>query len=300
MDKIKLAVPASTSNLGAGFDTLGMALKWPLLLTAEPADQILLEETTPLAGTLAQRSRQALEEVVRAFEEKTGKTACPLKFCFKGDVPPARGMGSSACCRLAALWALNLLNNDPLSENEVLELVCRLEGHTDNAVASQLGGLTVSGWDRGQIRWIRYTVSDTFRFVALVPDTMLETGRARSVLPGHVPLRQAVENMQRVLWLVHALSNDRPDQLAGTFHDNLHQPYRKSLLPFLEPVIKAAEEAGAYGAFLSGSGSAVLAITDQAGGQGVAEAMLERLNKEGQPGYVKVLEPDNQGIRIIE
>ncbi|MFO8057227.1 MAG: homoserine kinase [bacterium] len=300
MKKIKLAVPASTSNLGPGFDTLGMALKWPLLLTAEPADRILLEETTTLAGPLAQGSRQALEEVVRAFEKRTGKTACPLKFSFEGDVPPARGLGSSACCRLAALSALNLSNNEPLSENELLEVACELEGHTDNAAASQLGGLTVSGWDRGRIRWIRYPVPETWRFAALIPDAMLETGRARSVLPTYVPLRQAVENMQRMAWLVYALANDRPDLIAGTFHDNLHQPYRKTLLPFLEPVIEAAEEAGAYGAFLSGSGSAVLAVTDLESGQKVADAMVERLRKAGEPGYAKLLEPDNRGTRMIE
>ncbi len=297
---VNLIVPASTSNLGPGFDTLGMALQWPLQLTATPGGSEILVEEEIGAENLAEDARNAVMEAVRAWEEKAGTTAGPARLSFTSDIPLARGLGSSACCRLATLTALNILNHEPLSSDQLLEIACRLEGHTDNAVASQVGGLTVSGWHRERIRWIRYPMPDSYRLVVLVPDRRLSTAKARSVLPPNVPLQDAVRNMQQAVLLVHALANNLPELLEGAFQDYIHQPFRKELLPFLEPVITAAEKAGAYGAFLSGSGSAVLAVTDTRQSEKVARLMLKKLRTEGNEGYVKVLQPDNRGLRRID
>ncbi len=301
MKTIKLSVPASTSNLGPGFDTLGMALQWPLELTAsqEGDNKIQIEEDLGAESQVPDNYREVVLEAIGAWEQKAGKTALPVKLSFASDIPLARGLGSSACCRLATITAVNILEGGPLDPNELLELTCILEGHTDNAVASQLGGLTISGWDRGRVRMVRYSMPESIRLVALVPDNMLSTEEARRVLPPEVPLQHAVENMQRVLWLVHALTKNLPGLLNRTFQDNIHQPYRKKLLPFLGPVIEAAEKAGAYGAFLSGSGSAVLAISQVSASEDTAGAMIEKLRSETGSGYVKILKPDNRGCTSL-
>ena len=300
MKTFKLSVPASTSNLGPGFDTLGMAVQWPLELTAsQEGEEIRIEENIGAQSQLPDDYREVVLEAIRTWEQKAGKTARAVKLSFTSDIPLARGLGSSACCRLAAITAVNLLEGSPLDSNELLELTCILEGHTDNAVASQLGGLTISGWDKDSVRWVRYPMPGSIRLVALVPDNMLSTEEARRVLPAGIPLQHAVENMQRVLWLVHALTHDLPELLNRTFLDNIHQPYRKKLLPFLEPVIEAAEKAGAYGAFLSGSGSAILAISGSSASEETAGAMLEKLRSEAGSGYVKILKPDNRGITTL-
>jgi len=297
MNQARLTAPVSTSNLGPGFDTLGLALGLRLEAVARIEGEGLSIEVEhhgpdkwgPLLGGL-------VEAAAHGWEEASGRVLPGVSHTISGKVPLARGLGSSATYRLLGVAAANALADGPLSDEELLELVCRLEKHTDNAVPAMVGGLTASGWDGDKVRYFRSPVPRSLRFVALVPDRELATSEAREVLPETVAREDAVFNIQRAIWLVRAMAEGRVEDLGGTFADRLHQPYRVKLLPFLPAAIEAAEEAGAYGAFLSGAGSTVLAITDRERAETVARKMLSALNSKNEKGETMILEADNQGL----
>lgn len=296
METTRITVPSSTSNLGPGFDTLGLALDWPLRASVRPAgklsviiDDLNPEWAEPMTGLVA--------KAVREFERAAGRKA-PMELRLSGALPLARGLGSSAVYRTAAVAAANRAAGAPLAREDLLALVSRLERHTDNASPCLLGGLTASGWDGDRVRVLRAPVPPVFRFVALIPEKSLPTSEARKVLPARVKREDAVHNMQRALWLFHALAAGDGDALAGVFDDRLHQPFRVPLVPFLPAVISAAREAGAFGGFLSGAGSTVIAVSDEARAAAVASAMSGALAAAGAKGEVRVLLPDNRGTRI--
>jgi homoserine kinase len=300
MDEVRIEVPASTSNLGPGLDTLGLALDWRLAASAKKGGVALeIEVSYPGPPEWEGPLKEVAREAVRSWEEKSGKNAGGLLIRMEGDIPLARGLGSSAAYRLAAVSAVNVLAGAPLGEPAVLDLVCGMEGHTDNATPSLVGGLTVSGWVEDRVHFVRYPAPDRYRFVALIPELQLSTAEARKLLPDQVQRRDAVFNMQRALWLVNAIANERPEELRRAFHDRLHQTRRQKLVPFLPSVINAAEQAGAFGAFLSGAGSAVVAVTDERSAPVVADAMVNTLEAGYGKGVSVTLKPDNQGLRIL-
>ena len=301
MDKVHLRVPSSTSNLGPGFDTLGLALPWYLDVFAQIKGEgvnIFLDFDGPDSweGPL----KNMIKEALSAWENKSGKKLDNMSLSLSGDLALARGFGSSAVYRVAAIASANMLMGGPLEKDEVLALVCGLENHSDNAVPCMYGGLTISGWDGEKVRYFKRAVPKRFRFAAIVPEMELATKKARGVLSETVKREDAVFNMQRALFLVEAITQDRPELLESAFQDRLHQPYREKLLPFLKDVIEAAEEKGAYGAFLSGAGSSIIAVTDEKNAPLVAEEMKKVLLLHGKQGKCKIMEADNEGTVIIK
>jgi len=297
-DAVSLSAPASTSNLGPGFDTLGLALSWHLSGFARRGGRGL-ELGVEYSGAREWEGplKDLIRAAVRAWEARSGERA-EVVLEVKGGVPLARGLGSSAAYRLLAAAAVNALAKRPLAPSAVLEVVCRLEGHTDNAAPCLFGGLTASGWEGERVRCARWRVSERLRFVALVPEQELETATARGLLPELVPRADAVFNLARSLWLVSALGSDRPEDLRGCFQDRLHQQERQKLVPYLPAVIAAAEAAGALGAFLSGSGSTILALAEPESADPTARAMERALSAHGGKGSTRVLSADNDGLRI--
>lgn len=299
MEGVRLEVPCSTSNLGPGFDTLGLALDWRLSAEAVRAGRGLEVE---ISGYGPEKWHDPLVELVKdavaAWEKTSGTQAGGVRLALSGDLPLARGLGSSAAYRLASAAAVNALAGGPLDRDRLLDVVCALETHTDNTVPCMVGGLTVSGWDNERVRYLRFPVPEKYRFVALVPDAELTTAKARAVLPPTVPREDAVFNMQRALWLVDALANDRTEKLRGVFVDRLHQPFRQAVVPFLERAINAAIDAGAYGGFLSGAGSSVIAVTSAAVAEKVGKAMSAVLQDRGEKGTTRVLSADNRGLAV--
>jgi len=299
MGIIKIKVPVSTSNLGPGFDSLGLALDWSITAEAEKSEQGLridleYDGKPEWQGPMKDMVKEAMEAVA----ERAGKPLPDMKLSIKGDVPLARGLGSSASYRMAAAAAANEVMGGGLERTDIMSIVCRLEDHTDNAVPCALGGLNVSGWDGDRVRYLRRPVAERFRFVAVCPDLELATSEARKILPATVPRADAVFNMQRALWLMFALVHDSPEELKGAFEDRLHQPYRQKLLPFLSDVIGAAETAGAYGGFLSGAGSSIISVSDEASSATVMDAMLEAVRSHGTGAKGRVLRPDNEGLVV--
>jgi homoserine kinase len=259
MQQVTVRVPASTSNLGPGFDCLGVALR--IYNTVKVTRCRLPEQSHPkIASQAAAR-----------FFKRARCRAFPFCFSIIEGIPRSRGLGSSATIRLGILNGLNRLSGDPLDRLAMFQLCADLEGHPDNASPATFGGFTVVGTPRCGFRSAqradlaiqRFDVSARLYFVLLVPDFEINTSAARKILPSKISRLAAVENCANACAIAAAFAAKDYEKLRGAFADHLHQPFRAKLIPFLSPVTVAAEKAGALGAFLSGSGSTICAITLQ-------------------------------------
>ena len=216
-------------------------------------------------------------------------------FCcsVRENVPRARGLGSSATVRVGLLTGLNRLAGDPLDRSQLFELAVRLEGHPDNVAPASFGGFTVARGNAVQ----RFAVLPRLKFVLLIPDYEVKTSQARKILPKQIARLNAVESCGNACGITAAFVSRNYELLRGSFGDGLHQPFRARLVPYLAKVIAAAERAGAVGAFLSGSGSTIAAVTlDRP--EHVARVMRRALGSAA--ARTAVVSADNHGARITQ
>ena len=199
------------------------------------------------------------DEAGERFFAKSGLAPFPFLWSAQGDVPRSRGMGSSVTVRLGLLAGLNALGGGPLDRDVLFQICAELEGHPDNAAPAAFGGFTVAGGPR----IARFEVSDRLFFVLLIPDFEVSTPEARRVLPVELERLSAVSSCANACRITAAFASGEYELLRGAFVDGLHQPFRKSLIPFLDAVLAAGEGAGALGGFLSGSGSTICCVTLQ-------------------------------------
>jgi homoserine kinase len=288
-------VPATTSNLGPGIDTLGVALKLHNHISIRESDGLNVERVDDQKGSPS--ANAISREAVDAFFRRSKVKPHGLQIEVKGDVPAIGGLGSSVTVRLGIAYALNELNGRPLSDTALLEVVTELEHHPDNAAPALFGGFVVSGVIDGTIRYRRFNVPPSLKFVVCVPDFPVSTEKARPLLPKQVSLGDAVENMKRVALITSVFATGDYSLLRGLFDDKLHQPYRKKLIPMLDDVIAAGAEAGALGGWLSGSGPGIVCITEQKE-KAVAEAMVNVFVRQQIHCQPHILVADNDGTRV--
>jgi homoserine kinase len=294
---VHVRVPASSANLGAGFDALGLALSLYNEVVAREADGVDVTVEGEGAGRLPTGDRNVVALGVSAAYQAAGRRfrGCSLRCVNR--IPLARGLGSSAAAWVAGLVAGNLLMGGPLDRAALLGLAARAEGHPDNVAAALYGGLTVSAGGVDGATAVSLPVPADLRWVALVPDTPSSTAEARAVLPATVPRQDAVFNVQRVALLLAALQARRLDVLPTALADRLHEPYRQRLFPWMPEVAEAARKAGALGCVLSGAGPSLLAVVAGASGEAeaVGRAMQAALTAAGLSGQARVLAPDLEG-----
>jgi homoserine kinase len=279
MQQATVRVPASTSNLGPGFDCLGVALR-------------LYNSTTVVRGG-KNPSSPLVDEAARLFFKQSGARPFPFSCTTLGDVPRSRGLGGSATIRLGVFHALNRLAGNPLDRLSIFRLCAQLEGHPDNAAPASLGGFTVARGENVQ----RFEVSPALYFVLLIPDFEVKTSAARKILPSRIGRAAAAESCANACAITAAFASRNYSGLRNAFADQLHQPFRKKLIPFLQRVIAGAEKAGALGAFLSGSGSTIAAVTLRSP-EKIAAAMLRAARSTGARTLITTA--DNKGARLFQ
>lgn len=247
MDHVTFRIPATTANLGPGYDALGCALRIYNRVTVARAGSTEEAQVDPMPAAAA-----------AAFFSQADRPAFPFHWKIAGDVPRSRGMGSSVTVRLGLLHGLNSLAGEPLSPQAIFEICAGLEGHPDNAAPAAFGGFTVAGGKD----IARFSVAPELHFVLLIPDFEIATPDARRALPAQIDRLGAARSCANACRIVAAFAKQDYALLRGAFEDFLHQPYREAaLLPCLTPVIRAGESAGALGGFLSGSGSTICCVT---------------------------------------
>jgi len=288
MDHVAIQIPASTSNLGSGFDTLGLAVKLYTRVeaTLSPVIGVQVEAAPGLAGLLS--------EAAEAFFKAANSRPTGVRVKLSGPVPVARGLGYSATVRVGFLAALNELTGSRCSRAALLNIAAALEHHPDNASPSIFGGFTVSAMVDGAVRCLRFAVPDALKLVTLVPSFPISTEEARKLMPSSYSKSDAAHGLNRSALITAAFSSGNLEALRGVFDDRIHQPYRAKLIPRLPAVIHAGESAGALGGFLSGSGSAIVCLALQET-RAIEAAMQSQLPES----EMLVLSVDNEGYKII-
>lgn len=336
MTTIRVAVPATTANLGPGFDSLGLALdlwnQFEATVDALPHQAGAAASPHPSNGESGRTSGSSpglsgqvarFPTLVRTIcvgegdgELPSGEDNLVFKAICKGlegddgydgrlsltitnRVPLSSGLGSSATAIVAGLLIGNALRRNPLSKDELLNRAAAMEGHPDNVAAALLGGLTVCATRRdGTVDAISTRVPEQLRVTVAVPDFYLGTRDARGALPNRVSLQDAVFNLSRAaLWVAAAVSG-RFDALDTATEDALHQPYRSPLIPGLSEVFAAAKEAGAAGIALSGSGPSVAAFSTPEATDAIGEAMRVAFRRVGVTARIFSMQPSKQGATI--
>lgn len=253
---VRIKVPATSANVGVGFDTLGLAV------TFYGYCDVTLSDTLTITGCPKefQTEENLIFQSYKHVLDDLHREVIPINLVIDSEVPFARGLGSSAVCIVSGVLAANELHELNLSESELVAYCTQIEGHPDNVVPALLGGLSASYQLDERIFYQHYPVDNSYRFVAFIPDFTLETSVARGVLPESYPLKTVVSNQAKLLCLLEALKTGNASHLNDFLADGIHQPYRKTLIDEYDIVENIAKESGAKGFYISGSGSTLMGI----------------------------------------
>jgi homoserine kinase len=296
---IKVRVPASTSNLGSGFDAFGLALQLYLSVEMEmSAEGLLILIAGEGATEIPSNEENLMVKSAKKVFEKLSKPLPGLKIKIYNQIPLFRGLGSSGAATIAGLVGAIELANAKLTNREILSLANEIEGHPENASASLLGGLTINGIDHGEVISKKVEVDENLKAVLLIPEDKISTHQARKVLPQTVPHKDAVFNLQRSALLAHAFISRDYQTLRVAMQDKLHQPFRKRLVPNYDEFEALGYQHGALGVCISGSGSTILGLT-LGDGQDLQSSWKEKVSELNLKAQVVVAGIDNHGGQVV-
>lgn len=291
-------VPCSTSNLGPGFDVLGLALGLYLTADVAPADEVSLLREGDDAFRAVTDGDDLYLRALHARRASRGRRG-GVRGTVRSEIPTGRGLGSSSVAVVAGVMTADAFDgvaHDPMS---VITFATTFEGHPDNVTPATLGGLTAAVIDDARVHALRLSTLPGVRAVVASPEGIFPTALSRAALPREVPHADATRNVGRAVFLSHALAQGHLDDLGWAFRDHLHQPYRARLLPGLDEALTAAREAGAAGQWLSGAGSSSLALVADVGRvAAVRDAMAAAYARCSVTVQMRVLDVDPRGATV--
>lgn len=299
---VRVRVPASSANLGPGFDCLGIALtlydEWRVEGRAgEPSVRIAVDGADGIPTDGRNLAYQAFRKVFQIHN----RPLPALRMDLKSRIPVAGGLGSSSAAIVGGLVSANRALGDPMTRDQLLDIAAEFEGHPDNVAPALFGGFCAATYGEGKVQCVSWQSPALFRdlvAVVAIPYFELKTEKARAVLPKNVSRLDAVFNTGRAALLVAALLSKRYDLLGEAMCDRLHEPYRQKLIPGFSTAITAAESAGAYGAALSGAGPTLLSLAPRSKTTAVGEAMVAAFRDATVPARSEILELDLRGARV--
>lgn len=289
---IKITVPATSANLGIGYDTLGMAVSMYSHFTFERSDEL---EITGCPVEFQSENNLVYVSFVDALRE-WGEEPFPVKLDIHTEVPVARGLGSSSTCVVAGIMAAAALTGHTVDRAELVRIATSVEGHPDNVAPAILGGAVCSFTPKGGLpRCLRYDVSDRLRFITIIPPYEVHTSEARKVVPQEVPLSNAVWQMGRIAGMTRGLETGDLALIADANDDRLQEPYRRALIPDYDAIRATCLDGGAGTLWISGSGSTLMAVTDDTI---VAKFLQVRLREAFPACETHILTCDTEGAQI--
>ncbi len=299
MKNITVKVPASSANLGSGFDSLGIALKlYNYISVTEAESGLIITDVDNPSSHIPKDKTNLVYRAIDAVASLSGNKTGGLKIELKNNIPSSRGLGSSSSAIIGGLMAGNALYGYPFSKEELLNMAVGIEGHADNVSPALYGGFTVSTVKNDKAECLKTVLKDDIKFAAFVPDFPLKTKRARAVLPRFIPFKDAVFNTGRSALLTASLISGDYTYLKTGVSDRLHQKYRKRLIPDFENILNLAYDNSALGVCLSGAGPTVLAIIKSDNNDFSAE-VSGVLNKKFKHWRLHILEADNDGAAYV-
>ncbi|WMJ76645.1 MULTISPECIES: homoserine kinase [unclassified Sedimentibacter] len=290
---IKVTVPATTANMGPGFDTLGLALNMYNIYRFEEINEGLIIEGCP--EKYINEDNLVYKSFMIAAEE-IGRTVKGLKVSMNTNIPVSRGLGSSSACIVGGVFGANALLKGGLSKDELFKIAVNIEGHPDNIAPAVYGGLTASIMDGGTPFSMHYNISEKLKFCAVIPDFETSTCEARKLLPKDVPFQDAIFNVSRTAVLLKALEEGNIDVINVALKDVLHQKYRKAMIHEFEDVEKICRENGSSAFFISGSGPTLMNIIVNSDFTNAIKHSIMNLKYNWE---IKYLSADKEGV-IIE
>lgn len=301
----KVRVPATTANIGSGFDVLGLSLALYNEVHFTPDYSRHFPDFTITAeGEGVNEIPEGKDNMIIQAMAQTAKrvgVALPGGYMhLVNRIPFARGLGSSSAAIVSGVYLANLLLGGKLSTQDMLDVAAGLEGHPDNAAPALLGGFVISMMDKNGVTSEKVKISPAWKAVVAIPDFELLTEKARAVLPKVYVRDDTVHNVSAVSFLLAAFFQQNPEYLRLGLADRIHVPYRLPLIIGGKDVIEEALAAGAYGVTISGSGPTMIAFSDEAHADAIGEAMKKGFAKSQMTSRIKVLDFDDLGAHEME
>ena len=294
---MRFKIPATSANLGAGFDALGLAVTLYNEFEITESDRLEIVSLDDVKVPLDETNM--IYQTVCNIYELCGKKPPLLRIAQKNNIPMTRGLGSSSSCIVAGLLAGNTFLDEPMMLDDLVDFAARIEGHPDNTTPALLGGIVTSVFDGTRVHYVRQEVDSRLRFLAVIPDFELKTSVARGCLPETVTHREAVYNLSRAALFSSSLLTGKYENLRVAVDDALHQPYRLKLIPHAEEIFKRAYDLGAYAVYLSGAGPTIMAVVDGSD-RFFIPVMQHHLRQAGLNWKIVDLMIDNTGTQIME
>jgi homoserine kinase len=298
---VTVKVPASTANMGPGFDAIGMAFQLYTVIRMEIASETKITVSGDHLAALPTDKSNLLYQVAAHLYQSLDRSVPELAIEVSSEIPLTRGLGSSAAAVVGALVAANMLAGKPYTKDQLFSMSARIEGHPDNVGASFFGGIIVSTMPNGEreVPYVRLPVPQSLRVLGVIPDFWLSTDKARSALPDDYEKKDVIFTLGHSSLLVAALAQNRLDLLAEAMQDKIHQSYRASLIPGLSEILSDAVSHGALGTALSGAGPTSLCFYETDAQRKSLSRFLARVMDENKVGYQLLdLVPDSTGVQI--
>lgn len=293
---IKITVPATSANMGPGFDSLGIAFDIHNNFYFEKIEEGLIIEGCD--DRYKNEDNLVYRSMKKCFE-KVGKDICGIKIVFDTQVPVSRGLGSSATCSVAGVMAGNYFCENVLNQDEILAIATEMEGHPDNVAPAMFGGMVVSANDEGSVMYSKVKIHEKFKFYVLIPDFELSTQESRQVLPKEIQYSDAVFNVGRTALMISALINGQEKLIKDSFKDKLHQPYRGKLIKGYDCLVQRLKSVPNTACFISGAGS-TLGVISSLDNDSILGELQKAIVEMGNKWDIKSVEIDDDGAKMVE
>lgn len=295
---VTVRVPASTANIGPGFDCLGIALNMYNTAEFELTDGGLEIDITNSASYIPVTENNYVYVGFKKVFEEAGESFDGVRIKLNSDIPVTRGLGSSSASIVLGLMGANRILNDRFTREELLYMAYKIEGHPDNVAPAIMGGFTVAVPDRDKVVYTKTKIPENVKFAAMIPDFYFATKKSRGILPKFVPFKNASYNIAHASLLTSAVSNGDFSMLGVAVRDRMHQKYRFSKIRSGEYIIRSAKRFGAVCGYLSGAGPTIISIVDK--DFALFEEQMNNLIKTNLSGWqLKMLSADNDGAVYI-
>lgn len=257
---IEVKVPATSANMGSGYDSIGIALNLYNTIKMEESDCIDISDVS--GASIPMDETNLIYQCAKKVYDICGKPLKGMKIVEQCDIPQTRGLGSSSACTVAGILGANALLGNPLDRESMIDLAANIEGHPDNSTPAILGGFCVALLEYGKVWSVRVPMNGKVEFITFIPNFELSTEKARAALPKTIAHHDAVFNLSRAALLAGSLTTGKLENLGVAVGDCLHQPYRFDLIPDGRELVHAAKAMGALGTFISGAGPSIIAVVD--------------------------------------
>lgn len=295
---IRIDVPATSANLGSGFDSLGIALTMKNRVWMEESDTVDISCTDGVQVPTDESN--LIFWAAKHLYEVCGKKLPGLKIIQENNIPMARGLGSSSACIVAGILGANRFMGNPLSHTDLINLAAKIEGHPDNTSPALSGGLVASAMEGERVYSVSVPVSEKIRFAVLIPPFELKTEKARAALPEQYSREDAVYNLSRSGLMTASLFSGELHNLRVAVQDRIHQPYRSGLIENYDNVFRMSYELGSLGTYVSGAGPTIISMIDAENAGAFGKNCISHLAEKGIAGWrVEILRAAPRGAEIV-